>query len=716
MHTNIRLSRVLAIGILALGTGVLSAQSPTISGCSVFPADNVWNAKVDTLPLAQYSSSYIQTISATKGVHADFGSGNWDGGPIGIPFVVVPGTQPKVPVKITWADESDPGPYPIPPDAPVEGGSQSTGDRHVIVLDQGQCILYELFAATKNADGSWKAASGSRFDLKSNALRPAGWTSGDAAGLPILPGLVRYDEVASGEIRHAIRFTAPQTAASYIWPARHKASSLTGTQYPPLGQRFRLKASFDISGFPAPVQVILKAMKTYGMILADNGSAWFVSGAPDPRWDNDQLSLFSKVKGSDFEAIDESSLRVNPDSGQVSTKIALGVTIAQPVMLGGASTTTNTVMLNAPAPYGGAVISINSSNSAAASVPASVTIPANAQSATFPITTSPVSTSTPVTITAYYLGTPTSSTLRVDPGAFSGVTLSSSAVTGPATVVATVTLTGPVLGGASIGLTSSNPTAATVPTSVLIGSGLLTATFPITVKSVSQVSSATITASMGSVSRTATLTINPTAVSSPALPSVPGVLTFQQGTNGYNGGSSATITNMYTSFAWNGGVGTTYRESSEHLSRTGLKTGVLIRFDQLSIPAGKSVVSATLTVTVNNWTAGSVATLQYLKTAWDINYASLGWSSASAATKWAVAGATGAGSDLLAGSATAPLKGNGDQVVTIPLDPALVAVWLANPAANQGFRLEASGNGNTSLYSTRYSTVSKRPVLTISVQ
>ena len=294
-----------------------ASSSPQVAGCSVFPADNVWNTPVDTLPLDANSAAYVNTIGAAAHVHADFGSGTWEGGPIGIPYVDVPSTQAKVPVTFTYADESDPGPYPIPPDAPIEGGSGSSGDRHVLVLERDNCILYELYDAWPQDGGSsWTAGSGAIFDLNSHALRPDTWTSADAAGLPILPGLIRYDEVAAGEIRHAIRFTAPQTRDAHIWPARHDASSHSGTQYPPMGQRFRLKASFDISGFSTETQVILQALKTYGMILADNGSSWFISGAPDERWNNTVLHELHDVYGSDFEAVDESSLMVNADSGQ----------------------------------------------------------------------------------------------------------------------------------------------------------------------------------------------------------------------------------------------------------------------------------------------------------------------------------------------------------------------------------------------------------------
>jgi hypothetical protein len=300
----------------AAGTDNIKASVKVSLNCQLFPANNIWNTPIDTLPVDANSSTYINTIGAGKYVHADFGSGLWEGGPIGIPFTTVPGNQEKVDVTFDYDDESDPGPYPIPADAPIEGGSDSDGDRHVLVVDRDHCILYELYYAFPQPDGSWTAGSGAIFDLKSNDLRPAGWTSADAAGLPILPGLVRYEEVAAGEINHALRFTAPQTRKKYIWPARHYASHLTGSQYPPMGQRFRLKANFNISGFSPEVQVILKALKKYGMFLADNGSSWFISGVPDERWDNDDLHELHNVKGSDFEAVDESSLMVDPNSGK----------------------------------------------------------------------------------------------------------------------------------------------------------------------------------------------------------------------------------------------------------------------------------------------------------------------------------------------------------------------------------------------------------------
>ena len=282
---------------------------------------------MDQLSVSPSSSAWVTTIGPTKPVHADFGSGLYQGAPIGIPYITVPGTQQKYPVTFTYADESDPGPYAIPLTAPIEGGAQSTGDRHTLSIDTDNCILYELYAAYPQA-ASWTAGSGAIFNLLSNALRPSGWTSTDAAGLPVFPGLLRYDEIAAGEIRHAIRFTVPQTQKAFVWPARHYASSLTGTQYPPMGARFRLRASFDISGYSAANQVILRALKKYGMMLADNGSAWYISGAPDSRWDNDDLHKLGQVLGSDFEAVDVSGLMIDPNSGQAAQSTTVSVVVS----------------------------------------------------------------------------------------------------------------------------------------------------------------------------------------------------------------------------------------------------------------------------------------------------------------------------------------------------------------------------------------------------
>jgi hypothetical protein len=262
------------------------------------------------------SANYVNSVGAAKKMHADFGSGEWDGGPIGIPYTVVPSGQPGVNITFDYADESEPGPYPIPADAPIEGGPSSDGDRHVLVVEDGSCRLYEVFAAYPDGAGGWTAGSGAVWDLGSNAFRPDGWTSADAAGMPILPGLVRYDEVAAGHIDHAIRMTVPKTQKAYVWPARHRASSNTDPNLPPMGTWFRLRADFDISGFPAEAQVILQALKTHGAIVADNGSSWYISGAPDERWNNDALHTLGRVPGSAFEAVDVSSIIVDPNSGE----------------------------------------------------------------------------------------------------------------------------------------------------------------------------------------------------------------------------------------------------------------------------------------------------------------------------------------------------------------------------------------------------------------
>lgn len=318
MTRSIWLGFVLGLAITSTAYG-----QQVVGGCQVLPPNNIWNTPVDTLPVLSNSGSMVSTIGASTGFHADFGAGTWNGGPIGIPFITVPGTQTKYPATFYYASESDAGPYAIPLNAPIEGGSNATGDRHAIALDVDHCVLYELYNAFPQSS-SWSADSGAIFDLTSNALRPATWTSADAAGLPIMPGLVTYDEVQSGEIRHAIRFTAPQTRRDYVWPARHYASSLTGTQYPRMGERFRLKAGFDITAYPPDLQVILRAMKKYGIMLADNGSAWFISGKPDARWNDSNLHMLGQLAGSNFEAVDATVLRIDPDSGAA---IQNGVTV-----------------------------------------------------------------------------------------------------------------------------------------------------------------------------------------------------------------------------------------------------------------------------------------------------------------------------------------------------------------------------------------------------
>ena len=277
--------------------------------CRVFPADNHWNLRVDKLPLVPNSDAIVRGMGADDTLHPDFGSGLYEGRPIGIPYTTVPKGQKRVAVSFDYADESDRIKYPIPRNAPIEGGSDSDGDRHVIVVDRDACRLYELYAAYPRKGGaSWHAGSGATWSLKSNKLRRAGYTSADAAGLPILPGLARYEEARKGGIDHALRFTASRTRRAYIYPARHFASNSTDPDLPAMGQRFRLKASFDYSAYPPQARAILKALKRYGMIMADNGSDWFISGAPSKGWDNDQLNALKRVPGSAFEVVDTTKL------------------------------------------------------------------------------------------------------------------------------------------------------------------------------------------------------------------------------------------------------------------------------------------------------------------------------------------------------------------------------------------------------------------------
>lgn len=295
--------------VAGLAVGVSAKPLTKAPRCQIFPKDNAWNQRVDQLPVASNSDTMIDSIGRGRNAHADFGSGKWEGAPIGIPFVVVSKRQPRVPVSFEYADESDRARYPIPRNAPIEGGRNGTGDRHVIAIDKSRCKLYELYAAYPRKGGrSWRAGSGAIYSLRSNKLRPDGWTSADAAGLPIFPGLAREDEVARGEIDHALRFTAPRTRRAYVYPARHFASSDNDPDLPPMGLRVRLKSSVDIASFPKQSRVILTAMRRYGMILADNGSPWYVSGAPNSRWDNDDLRSFHRLSGDDFEAVDTSSL------------------------------------------------------------------------------------------------------------------------------------------------------------------------------------------------------------------------------------------------------------------------------------------------------------------------------------------------------------------------------------------------------------------------
>jgi hypothetical protein len=298
-----------------------ASASPTPSAvaskpCNGFPANNVWPADVSTLPVHKSSAAYVASIGSGSAVHADFGSGTWDGGPIGIPVTTVKPGQSGVKITFEYARESDKVAYPIPANVKVEGGPNADGDRHVILHDPVGCKVYELFAAARSGSG-WKAGSGAVFDLRSNKLRTPGWTSADAAGLSIFAGLVRYDEVAAGHIDHAIRVTVPRSQAKYLWPARHEASDSSSTSLPPMGLRLRLKASVNVSVLPKQARIVAVAMQKYGVIVADNGSPWYISGTPDERWDNDALHALGRLHGSDFEAVDASGLMSDPNSAAV---------------------------------------------------------------------------------------------------------------------------------------------------------------------------------------------------------------------------------------------------------------------------------------------------------------------------------------------------------------------------------------------------------------
>ena len=505
-----------------------SSQSPTIGNCPVFPADNVWNTAVDQLPVASYSATWVGTIGSAAPLHPDFGSDPTNG----MQFVTVPGTQTKYPATFTYSGDSDPGPYAIPLNAPIEGGSSSTGDRHAIAIDTDNCILYEMWSAYPQA-ASWSAGSGAIFNLGSDALRPSGWTSADAAGLPVFAGLIRYDEVASGQINHALRFTVPQTQNTFVWPARHFASSLTGYQYPPMGTRFRLRANYDISGFSATNQVILTALKKYGMFIADNGSSWFVQGVTDPRWNDTDLHALTQVPGSAFEAVDESSLMVSSDSGQTTTGASAAVTVSinpttatvttgssvqfsatvsnsttQTVTwsvngIAGGSSTVGTIsssgLYTAPAavPNGGSVtVTATSTASTTASASATVTVNAPAVQAPVLSSISPNSGTQGSSVSVTLTGSNFQSSAAVNIGGGSGVTVSGVKVVSASQLQATLSIGASASTGTysisvstsagtstAVGFTvNASATAPTAPTQPVSGTPTLSSLAPQTVK------------------------------------------------------------------------------------------------------------------------------------------------------------------------------------------------------------------------------------------
>ena len=280
----------------------IATAAAAIAGCPLFPAAWSTNQRVDTLPVAPDSAAIVRSIGLDGSIAADFGSGLWEGGPIGIPYDVVGRRTARSRVRFDYADESDRVRYPIPRRVHIEGGPDSDGDRHALLVDRNRCKLFELYALRREG-GRWTAGSGATWSLRNPRLRPSGWTSADAAGLPILPLLARYPEVRRGRIGHALRMTVSESRRAFVFPARHFASSAGDPALPRMGERLRLKAATDISGLPPQARVVARAMKEYGLIVADNGSDWYVSGAPHPRWDNDQLQQLRRLHGSDFEVV-----------------------------------------------------------------------------------------------------------------------------------------------------------------------------------------------------------------------------------------------------------------------------------------------------------------------------------------------------------------------------------------------------------------------------
>ncbi len=480
--------KTICVGFFCALSAALSygQQSPTITGCPAFPANSIWNTSIDTMPVSPHSADYIATISATGGLRYD--------DVIGI--TIVPGTQPKVPLNIIYPDESDPGPYPIPPDAKVE----AVTDKHVIVVDQDNCMLYETYDSVLQPDGSWTVESAAKWSLLSNALRPQYWTSADAAGLPILPGLVRFEEVAAGEIKHALRFTTPHTQRLFVWPARHYASASTSATFPPMGQRFRLKADFDITPFSPQMQVILRALKKYGLILADNGLAWEMQFASDPRWDEQQLLTLRNVAGSNFEAVDVSPLMIDPDSGEADQKGGVKVNVSPATATLGPG---QTAQFNASVVLSnqGVVWSVN---------PAVGTVSASG----FYTAPSTVTGSQTVTVTASLAdgSRSGSASIVLQPTAaakLTSVTAAPSIVIGGSAVSVTVTLTLPApAGDAVVNLTGSN--AAFPSASVRVPAGTTSQTFSLPTANVPSTTTVNIIASYNGDSLSSpALTISP---------------------------------------------------------------------------------------------------------------------------------------------------------------------------------------------------------------
>jgi len=491
----------------------------TIAGCRVLPANNVWNTPVDNLPVDPNSATYVNSIGASAWLFPDFWNATG-----GLYENIVDATQPRVPVYQVDSSESDPGPAPIPPNAVL----QQDTDQHLFVLDTGSCKQYEMWLANNLGNGNWEAAASVVFDLNSNVERPATWVSAGASGMAMLTGLVTYDEVMTGQITHAIGMTAPATDQRYIWPATAWASYVSGAQYPPLGQRFRLKASFDVSPYPWEVQVILNALKKYGAILHDNGAAWFLDGLDDPRWNNDNLHQITQVLGSNMEAVDESSLMVDPNSQVVAgSPLALdSIYLNQRQVSAGAYVVAEAI-LTAPAPAGGISITLSASNPGALGVPASITIPAGAASATIPVTVNNIGLTSPVTIVGTFQGVTVNSPVLLVNGTtgalsprLSALSVTPTSTAGGTNFSATVTLTDvAVSGGMAVSLSSSNASVLPVPATVTVPAGATSATVSIPAGSASSSTGVNLTASLYGESLTFPLTV--TAGSAAPPPSGP---------------------------------------------------------------------------------------------------------------------------------------------------------------------------------------------------
>ncbi|HLK59480.1 MAG TPA: fibronectin type III domain-containing protein [Chthonomonadaceae bacterium] len=508
---NVLLALTTLVSLPAL-LGQAHAQVPdlgigaSLNGKQVFPSDNPWNQDISQMPVDPNSATLIASIGLNTNLHPDFGT-FWNGNPIGIPYIVVPGTQALVPISFTYSGESDPGPYPIPANAPIEGGANSTGDRHVIVIDRDNWILYETWNSWPQPDGSWQAGSGAIFNLNSDALRPQGWTSADAAGLPIFPGLVRYDEViGQGVINHALRFTVAHTRRAYTYPARHLASTLTDPSYPPMGMRVRLKANFDISGYPAGVQVILTALKKYGMFVADNGSNWFLSGAHDPNWDDNMLSSIKSVPGSAFEVV---------QMGDIITD-----TVAPPANLTAAAGNGG-VTLNWSASAGALSYNVKSASTAlgpfttvtnVAGTTATVNGLTNGTTYYFVVTA--------VNVTGQSLN---SNVVNATPAGAAQTTLSNLSLSAPSAIggnslQGTVKLSSPApTGGVVVALSSNNSALASVPATVTVAAGATTASFTVQSVPVDQTTTATINASYNGVNQSASFQVTTPSLQAMAL-------------------------------------------------------------------------------------------------------------------------------------------------------------------------------------------------------